>query len=403
MLEIKSIHTVSDFIPLRLAWEALYAADPEAHVFLSWQWLLGVFESRPGEWFILLATAEAGELVGALALRTKSVWSQPHEQVRTELQFAGRLFWADYGGMLCHPSHESVVFQGFAKTLRAMNWSHLTLKGFRVSDRRLSLFSTGMDDERLQTKHRTSLINNGETDNLCCPFIDLPETFENWLVGYLSANTRQKVRRYLRKVEESPDYRFTVSTSRSIVRDTLLLQSLWSSQWKAEKGNETPRIAYQYGRIIRRGFADGLVHLCILWHADVAIGVFACFVDGQSKRLHFYIGGRDQTFEAIPVGLVLHALNIRWAIEHGFREYDFLRGSEPYKYSLGATDRRLKYPCFTTRSGVNLNGELDETAIPQALVLAESFTAGKQDERARRILGQVVSASQTSSSASTPQ
>ena len=65
MLEIKSIHTVSDFIPLRLAWEALYAADPEAHVFLSWQWLLGIFESRHGEWLILLASTDAEELVDA--------------------------------------------------------------------------------------------------------------------------------------------------------------------------------------------------------------------------------------------------------------------------------------------------------------------------------------------------
>jgi CelD/BcsL family acetyltransferase involved in cellulose biosynthesis len=48
--------------------------------------------------------------------------------------------------------------------------------------------------------------------------------------------------------------------------------------------------------------------------------------------------GRDETFEAPPAGMILHAYSIRHAIKQGFIEYDFLRGNEPYKYAWGAVD-----------------------------------------------------------------
>jgi CelD/BcsL family acetyltransferase involved in cellulose biosynthesis len=37
-------------------------------------------------------------------------------------------------------------------------------------------------------------------------------------------------------------------------------------------------------------------------------------------------------------GRSLHALGMQWAIAHGRTLYDFMRGSEPYKYELGAID-----------------------------------------------------------------
>jgi CelD/BcsL family acetyltransferase involved in cellulose biosynthesis len=43
----------------------------------------------------------------------------------------------------------------------------------------------------------------------------------------------------------------------------------------------------------------------------------------------------------LSVGLLNKALCIREAIEEGRRAFDFLRGSERYKYDLGGTDRLL--------------------------------------------------------------
>jgi CelD/BcsL family acetyltransferase involved in cellulose biosynthesis len=37
-------------------------------------------------------------------------------------------------------------------------------------------------------------------------------------------------------------------------------------------------------------------------------------------------------------GRVLHALSMQWAIDRGLPVYDFMRGSEPYKYEFDAVD-----------------------------------------------------------------
>ena len=54
--------------------------------------------------------------------------------------------------------------------------------------------------------------------------------------------------------------------------------------------------------------------------------------------------------------MILHAYSIRHAIAHGFVEYDFLRGNEPYKYSFGCKERKIYSIVLETRSGRNLGG-----------------------------------------------
>jgi tetratricopeptide (TPR) repeat protein len=79
------------------------------------------------------------------------------------------------------------------------------------------------------------------------------------------------------------------------------------------------------------------------------------------------MAGRDETFDGPPPGLVLHAYSIRHAISNGFTTYDFLRGNEPYKYSFGARERRIRCVRVSTRSGRNLGERLDPRTVPEVL------------------------------------
>jgi hypothetical protein len=382
VVPIERIDTFAELQRFSTAWNRVYRVDPEAQFFLSWPWLSGVLERCPKEWLVLVASSIDGTTVGFLPLRVKTIWSKSHQQIRNELHFAGRLFWADYGGILCHPEHEETVLPAFAAYLKQMHWSHLYLKGFRVSERRFALFMEPFVDERLIIESLTSTINDNETDNLVCPFIDLPDTFATYLTERLSSNTRQKINRFLRKLDSSSDYQITITSAATRSRDVQILQVLWSKMWGERKGNETARLAEQYGVIVRCGLEDELVHLCVLWHEETPIGILASFVDWEKSRLLFFVSGRDENFRDFPVGLVLHAWNIRWAIENGIRTYDFLRGNEPYKYSLGATDVRLRYPLIRTKSGTNLNDNLDLGCIDEALDLADDFVRRNRAHRA---------------------
>ena len=62
---------------------------------------------------------------------------------------------------------------------------------------------------------------------------------------------------------------------------------------------------------------------------------------------------------------MLHAYAIRHAIANGMTEYDFLRGNEPYKYSFGCEERRIRSLFVTTKDHRNLGGKLDaQKAFP---------------------------------------
>ena len=378
-MTIERIDALSDFERLRPAWNAVYERDPEAQFFLSSLWLTGVFEAHPGQWMVLVARGADGACLGLLPLRQTTVWSKSRQQLRTELHFAGRLWWADYGGILCVPDPEEAVLLAFASHLKEMNWSHLYLKGFRISDRRFALFIEALSDQRLEVEARSSIINDGDTDNLVCPYIDLPGTFEAYLTEKLQSNTRQKVRRFLRKVETTSDYQVTTTNAATAANDVSILEQLWSRMWAPLKGAKTARLAATYGTVVKRGLSDGTIYMPVLWYRGTPVGVLASFVDRHKSRLLFFVGARDEAFGELPVGLVLHAVSIRWSIDQGIRTYDFLRGNEPYKYSLGAADVRLQYPLIQTRSGTNLNGTLDPFCISQAVRVA--YDLARRDRR----------------------
>ena len=388
---IERVDRFEDFEQLRPAWDAMYRSDPEAQFFMSWKWLSGALQTHPGAWFVLVARDGDGGCLGFLPLARETVWSRTGERLRDELEFAGRLFWADYSGVLCPPEYEDIVLRAFASHLKEMNWSHLYLKGFRVSDRRYEMFMEPFADERLEIEPRTSFGNEGVTDNLICPYIDLPDTFEAYLTEKLGPSTRQKVRRFMRKVESSSEYRITTPTAETRARDLQVLGDLWRMKWESAKGSRTDYLVKTTRVIVGRGLDDGIVHMPILWHGERPVCVLASFTDWEKSRLLFFVAGRDEGFDELPVGLVLHAWNIRWAIEHGLRTYDLLRGDEPYKRSLGAaTDVRLKYPLIRTRSGSNLNDSLDPGGLTDALRIADRFATQKQPLETMTALYQVM-------------
>jgi CelD/BcsL family acetyltransferase involved in cellulose biosynthesis len=58
-----------------------------------------------------------------------------------------------------------------------------------------------------------------------------------------------------------------------------------------------------------------------------------------NDRLWVYNSGLDPQYYAVSAGWVLLAYLLRWSIEHGLPEFDFMRGNEDYKYRFGAVDR----------------------------------------------------------------
>ena len=342
-MRIDVIDTYQDFEALRQNWDTLYTVDPEAQFFLSWIWLSQLLTRRPKNWCVLAATgAEShGDYVAFLPLRLKNRFSQSRQRQVREIYMAGN-FWADYTGLICHPDHEEQAIPALAGYLRDhMRWSRLHLEFIRASDRRLALFTGEFPSKQFRTTYRNRTSKVDGINNLICPSVALPGSFDEYLQQCVSSNTRQRIRRFLRQVEAADDLAIVESVPQTRERDLDALAHFWRARWADRKGDKVDVMAGKYRRIVEQGLEAGIVHLVLLTENVRPVAVHASFVDRVKQCMLFFVTARDLAWQRLPSGLVLHAHNIQWAIEQGLQEYDLLRGDERYKHSLGATDRTI--------------------------------------------------------------
>jgi len=63
------------------------------------------------------------------------------------------------------------------------------------------------------------------------------------------------------------------------------------------------------------------------------------------------MAGRDETFDGPQPGLALHAQQHPPCHPQRIRHLLFLRGNEPYKYSFGVEENRIKSFVLATKTG----------------------------------------------------
>ena len=381
-MHIDVIDKFSEFDARRHNWDKIYASDPEAQFFLSWQWVAEWLTTYRTIWFILAAKRRATdtEYAAFLPLRMRTDFDKDHG-FTNEISFAGSGF-SDYAGILAEPQAESEAIPAFAGYIkRKLNWAQFKIENLTMSDQRRHLFLRAFDKNRFVQNPISYQYGEDPTDHSICPLISLPESWDEYLAT-LSQNNRQKIRRLLKKVELSEDYRITSSDGKSIDENLSMLLDFWRTKWIPSKGEERADEIVRLNRwMLGRCAKNGALFLPVFWHAGRPVAALATLVDRCKKSLLFFITGRDETYREMPAGYLLHAYSIRHAIAHGFTTYEFLKGNEPYKYLFGPqVERRQRPVSVVTKTNRNLSGRLDPRGLLAMLEMALEFE--KQNESA---------------------
>jgi hypothetical protein len=148
---------------------------------------------------------------------------------------------------------------------------------------------------------------------------------------------RREIRHDLRAMERLPGLRRTTVAEDGELQILTLLE-LWQGRWGKLP---EPELA-QYRSVFRSCLQSGCLWLDILWDRDAPIAGLLAFLDRGRHSFCFYITGFDKRYAAFSPGTVIVAHAIREAICNGYRVFDFLRGDEPYKFSLGAELRQTE-------------------------------------------------------------
>lgn len=337
---VEAIDDIAAFRASRPAWEALYARDPDGQIFLSHRWLETWFTFAKPRWLVLTARPArgSGDPLGFFPLRLR----RPARPGAAPTLVPAGASLADYTGFLCAPEAEAEVARAFGQALPRLGL-RADLDNLLLSERRFASFTRAAAATGARVTDRPGTDNHDGIDLSTAPRAALPGDWETFLETRMSANSRQKARRFLRRLDGDPALSVRSATGASLGRDLGILMALWETAWASRKGDNLARVA----RTIRQGVAAfhaaGLLDLRLLWRDGTPLAAHALYVDPVRRALYFSVGACDKTARSPPPSFLLHCEALRRAIAEGYRCYDFMRGDEAYKFSFCDDSRRLRH------------------------------------------------------------
>lgn len=312
------------FLALRDEWNRLLVSSPSDTIFLTWEWQSLWWEIfGRGHQLLLLTARHEEELVGIAPL------FYAHEGV---IRLVGGIEISDYLDIIALSGHEREVWSAFlAYLLEECSWETLDLHNLpATSPTREVLFS-------LAKGHGLKV--EAALEDVCL-LISLPKTWEGYL-QMLDRKQRHELRRKLRKAQREARvewYLVSEDTDLASEMEEFLDLHQRSSPHKDQFMDQAMQRFFK--AMAKSAFEAGWLRLGFILINDLKMASLLCFDYGDSILL--YNSGYDpERYRALSPGVLATAHCIEEAIQQKKKVFDFLRGSEEYKYRFGAQDTEI--------------------------------------------------------------
>jgi CelD/BcsL family acetyltransferase involved in cellulose biosynthesis len=308
--------------PLMDDWAELHAADDRATPFQSPGWARAWDRhwSRTAEPWVLVVR-DGDQVAGLLPL-----WRQRVAGLRL-LRSSGDP--ADYSDLLALPHARERVQAAAARELwrRRHEWDVLVL-GELPPD---SAIPVALNRVGLKVAHRSTV---------ACPLLALPDSFEAYLKT-IPSRRRTNVRRHLRYLDEG-EIELRVPPVEDLPAAIDRWQELRVRQWQTMRKH---LLSAHGTRDFRNLVVDAVTdlvpkRLMLVWEFVRGGQVVGSSVNLCDDRAFYpYLNAFAPELHSFGIGKIATAHGIRVSIAAGRAYYDFMRGTEPYKYWFGAVDR----------------------------------------------------------------
>ena len=310
-------------------WEELLSVSPVNSLYLTPQWQQVWWDHfADGRKMAGFYIRDAGALMAVASLSRQG----------DEVTFTGGPETFDYNDFLIRPGYETAFFSELLRSLAADRVKTMTLYSLVESSPTL----THLPEQARNQGYQVEVI---EED--VAPGLELPASWDDYL-SLLSKKNRHELRRKLRRLESLENWRwYCLDAEDEVARrlDDFLRLMRMSGREKDQYMTEEREDFFR--SMAHRIASLGLLKLFFLEIDGELVAASLCFDYGSSRLL--YNSGYNPDYAYYSVGLLLNALCLRDAIEQGKGYFDFLRGSEPYKYHLGGKNQIL-YQMVVTKS-----------------------------------------------------
>lgn len=283
-------------------WQKAYEANNFHAPFYDIRWHTLWFETLGKDYSPLILSVDDNYIVS-------------FAQKNSTLIFSGGDEVSDYMDLLGPNDGKPIIWNAILQHIESLHSQVVKLANIPESSRSINFF-----------KEQKGFIVSQEDST---PILALAPTWEEYVQG-LDRKKRHEFRRKLRKFEhQHPPATLLLSPSPSTDIDQLLgLMKLD----ERKKIFLTPDMESFFRKLVKTFDSAELLFLQIEGKNDAAVLRFEL---GNTTFL--YNSGYDESNYS-GAGWYLHALSIKQAIENNQKIYNFLQGTERYKYDLGGVD-----------------------------------------------------------------
>lgn len=323
-------------------WEQLLGEAAQPSIFLTVPWMetwLATFADAVSPSLVVF---RAGQIVAGAAVVVKSAASLARPLRRMSLNASGEgaadSTYIEFNSLLARRDWETQASNEFARYVLEQPWDELALDGF----------CPGPSYDALKRQ-----LSGVAIEEIWRPsyYVDLAalraagSRYETALGSrqrkHLHQNLRYHAARGELALQAASDTDSALGMFEELAalnrrrRETLGHPSVFSSE----------RFIAFHRSFIRKTFPLGKVQLLRVMAGANTVGLVYNLV--HHGKIYFYQCGYNYTADRrLSPGMVTLALVIQQCLDHGFREFDFLAGEDPYKASLSTGSRPLVWATF---------------------------------------------------------
>jgi CelD/BcsL family acetyltransferase involved in cellulose biosynthesis len=317
-VRVQEVETLLTLEALRGEWRSLWEECPHATVFQSPEWSIPwCAHLLEGDLRVLaLRTRYADELVGICPLFG---WQHGSDRVLSLLG-AGA---SDYQDALLHDAHRAACVAALEEWLADADWDRVEWSELPSESPLLSV--------RLEPAH-----DEVAEQEVCLGVMLRTEGLDSFVPrvrAHQVAYARRRAERELGLAyEDAGTHNFD-----DLFSDLERLHALRRNE-RGENGIVSDARVRAFHRAVARGLLESRrIMLSAVRLDGERAAVLYGFHDGRVSRC--YVSGFEPRFSKYSPGLLAVAYGIESALARGKRVFDFLRGTERYKYEWGATDQ----------------------------------------------------------------